>query len=267
MTKIGLFDSGVGGLTVLKELIAAMPHESYVYFGDTARYPYGGKSQETITRYSIENSAFLIDQGAELIAIACHTATSLALDTLQSTFSIPVLGVIEPAVEKMIATTQNKRLGVIGTRATIASGMYQRELLAYLPDASITALACPLFVPLIEEQITSLEILRLVIKETLAPFKDKKIDTLLLGCTHYPLLAELIQHEMGPDVQLVNPAKTFTEKLKKLNLPQSPKCESKFFVSDDPARFKAIGEAFLGIPMGFVEQVSLNPNYAIGSAL
>lgn len=258
MTKIGLFDSGVGGLTVLKELIASMPHESYVYFGDTARFPYGGKSQDTIIRYSIENSAFLIDQGVELIAVACHTATSLALDTLQNTFSIPVLGVIEPAVEKMIATTQNKRLGVLGTRATIASGMYQKELLKQLPDATVTACSCPLFVSLIEEQITSQEILRLVIKETLAPLKGKNIDTLLLGCTHYPLLADLIQQEMGPDVQLVNPAKTFTEKLKMVKLQQSPKCESQFFVSDDPERFRAIGEAFLGISMNSVQRVSFS---------
>lgn len=256
MTKIGLFDSGVGGLTVLKELIASMPHESYVYFGDTARFPYGGKSQDTIIRYSIENSSFLIDQGVELIAVACHTATSLALKTLQNTFSIPVLGVIEPAVEKMIATTQNKRLGVIGTRATIASGMYQTELLKQIPDATITACACPLFVSLIEEQITSCDILRLVIKETLKPLKGKNIDTLLLGCTHYPLLADLIQEEMGPDVQLVNPAKTFTEKLKNVKLQQTPKGDSQFFVSDDPERFRAIGEAFLGIPMHSVQRVS-----------
>lgn len=258
MTKIGLFDSGVGGLTVLKELIASMPHESYVYFGDTARFPYGGKSQDTIIRYSIENSTFLLDQGVELIAVACHTATSLALKTLQDTFKIPVLGVIEPAVEKMIATTQNKRLGVIGTRATIASGMYQKELLKQLPDAIITACACPLFVSLIEEQITSPEILRLVIKETLAPLKDKNIDTLLLGCTHYPLLADFIQQEMGPNVQLVNPAKTFTEKLKSFKLQQSSKSDSQFFVSDDPERFRAIGEAFLGIPMSSVQRVSFS---------
>ena len=262
MTKIGLFDSGVGGLTVLKELIESLPDKSYVYFGDTARFPYGGKSSDTIIRYAIENSTFLLDQGVELIAVACHTATSLALNTLQNTFTIPVLGVIEPAVKKMIATTKNNHLGVIGTRATIASGMYQNELLKHLPNATVTACACPLFVSLIEEQITSQKILRLVIKETLAPLKDKNIDTLLLGCTHYPLLAELIQEEMGPDVQLVNPAKEFSEQLTVLHVKQNhqiackPSCS--FFVSDDPIRFKAIGEAFLGIPMGSVERVSFS---------
>lgn len=258
MTKIGLFDSGVGGLTVLKELIASMPDKSYVYFGDTARFPYGGKSQETIVRYSLENSKFLLDQGVELIAVACHTATSLALSTLQATLNIPVLGVIEPAVEKVIASTKNKHIGVIGTRATIASGMYQKELLARLPDATITACACPLFVSLIEEQITSPEILRLVVKETLAPIKGKNIDTLLLGCTHYPLLAATIQEEMGPHVQLVNPAKTFTDNLARLNLKESPRCDPRFFVSDDPERFRSIGEAFLGISLGNVQRVSFS---------
>lgn len=257
MTKIGLFDSGVGGLTVLKELLTCMPDQSYVYFGDTARFPYGGKSQDTIIRYSIENSLFLLEHDVEIIAVACHTATSLALDTLQKTLNIPVLGVIEPAVEKMIATTKNKHLGVIGTRATIASGMYQKELLKHLPDAIITACACPLFVSLIEEQIISPEILRLVVKETLAPLKGKNIDTLLLGCTHYPLLAHYIQEEMGPDVQLVNPAKTFSENLLKYHMPKHTAYQQPhFFVSDDPDRFKAIGEAFLGIAMPQVQRIS-----------
>lgn len=260
MGKIGLFDSGVGGLTVLKELLTHLPHESYVYFADTARFPYGGKSQETIERYAIENSVFLLEQGVELITVACHTATSLALTTLKSTFTIPILGVIEPAVEKMIATTQNKHLGVIGTKATIASGMYQRELLRHLPDAFITASACPLFVSLVEEQITNPEILRLVVQENLKPLKGKNIDTLLLGCTHYPLLEQIIQEEMGPDVQLVNPAKTFAEKLLKIrtiNAKSSP-CDTSFFVSDDPERFRAIGEAFLGFPMKSVTKVSFS---------
>ncbi|MCE5294957.1 MAG: glutamate racemase [Chlamydiales bacterium] len=258
MTKIGLFDSGVGGLTVLKELLALMPNESYVYFADTARFPYGGKSQETITRYSIENSQFLIEKGVDLIAVACHTATSLSLPTLQSAFDIPVLGVVEPAVIKMITSTKNKRLGVIGTRATIASGMYQKTLLQHMPDATITACACPLFVSLIEEQITSQEILKLVVRETLAPLKDKGIDTLLLGCTHYPLLADVIAQEMGPDVLLVNPAKTFTDNLAKLNLKKSSPCDISFYVSDDPERFRSIGEAFLGIPMHNVQHVSFS---------
>lgn len=256
--KIGLFDSGVGGLTVLKELISQLPNKSYIYFGDTARFPYGGKSQETIIRYSIENSLFLLEKGVDLIAVACHTATSLALSELQNSFSIPILGVIDPAVDKMVATTKNRRLGVIGTRATISSGMYQKALAERLPDAAIFACACPLFVSLIEEQVTSQEILRLVVKETLAPLKDKNIDTLLLGCTHYPLLADVIQAEVGPDVQLVNPAKTFSERLAELPLKESPTADPCFYVSDDPERFRAIGEAFLGFKMPHIERVSFS---------
>jgi len=258
MTKIGLFDSGVGGLTVLKELLLREPDLSYVYFGDTARYPYGGKSQETIIRYSTENSRFLIDQGVDLICIACHTATSLALEALQTRVTIPILGVIDPAVEKMVQSTKNGHLGVLGTRATIQSGMYARALQEALPTASVTSLACPLFVPLIEEEITSPDILRLVVKETLAPLKGKEIDTLLLGCTHYPLLADYIQEEVGNTVTLVNPAKTFAEKYAQIKKSSPHTPEQAFFVSDDPDRFKAIGEAFLGISMKAVERVSFS---------
>ncbi len=259
MTKIGVFDSGVGGLTVLKELIHHLPDESYVYFGDTARCPYGGKSQETIERYSIENSLFLLEQGVELIAIACHTATSLALDRLQKTFTIPVLGVVEPAIEKMVASTQNKNLGVIGTRATINSGMYQKELAERLPDATITACSCPLFVPLVEEKFTNPDILRLVASEYLQPLKDKNIDTLLLGCTHYPLLEQIIQEIMGPKCQLINPAKTFAENLQKLRGKKAREAGNvSFFVSDDPERFKSVGETFLGFGMDTVHKVSFS---------
>ncbi len=257
MTKIGLFDSGVGGLTVLKELLSQHPQFSYVYFGDTARYPYGGKSKDTIIRYSTENSKFLIDQGVELICIACHTATSLALQELKEILSIPILGVIDPAVEKMVASTKNCHLGVLGTRATIQSGMYQKALHQAMPHARVSALACPLFVPLIEEQVTSSEILRLVVKETLAPIKDIGIDTLLLGCTHYPLLAHYIQDEMGDDVVLVNPAKTFAEKFGSISKPVDA-AKPEFFVSDDPDRFKAIGEPFLGISMERVERIAFS---------
>ncbi len=257
MTKVGLFDSGVGGLTVLKELLNQHPDFSYVYFGDTARYPYGGKSKDTIVRYSTENSKFLMEKGVELICIACHTATSLALEELKRELSIPILGVIDPAVEKMVASTKNGHLGVLGTRATIQSGMYQRALHKAMPHAKVSALACPLFVPLIEEQVTSPEILRLVVKETLAPLKGIGIDTLLLGCTHYPLLANYIQDEMGEEVTLVNPAKTFAERFAGFAKPQEETRHS-FYVSDDPERFKAIGETFLGIPMDQVERISFS---------
>lgn len=259
---IGLFDSGVGGLTVLKELIKLAPSLSYVYFGDTARYPYGSKSPLTIKRYSIENSIFLIEQGIDLLAIPCHTATACALDTLKKTFSMPVLGVIEPAVRKILETTKTKRIGVIATMATIKSGVYQKEILRQMPDALVTACPCPLFVSLVEERITvsSPEIVRLVVKEYLAPLKKKKVDTLLLGSTHYPHLQQVIQEEMGPEVQIVNPAKAFAEQiLQTIDAKTSEQAfQSKFFVSDDPKRFKAIGEPFLGFPMKNVQKISFS---------
>ena len=261
---IGMFDSGVGGLTVLKELLRVMPHESYVYFGDTARYPYGSKSPQTISRYSVENSIFLLEQNCQLIAIPCHTATALGMQRLKNTFSVPVLGVIEPAVEKVIQTTKTKRIGVIATKATILSGTYQREISARMEDAQVIACPCPLFVSLVEERISSREIVRLIVKEYLAPLKKKKVDTLLLGSTHYPHLMQVIQEEMGPEVQIVNPALAFAEKIaeQKRLMDFVPHEETfshpRFFVSDDPKRFKAIGEAFLGIAMKDVQKVSFS---------
>ena len=178
-TKIGLFDSGVGGLTLLKELLKLLPHHSYVYFGDTARCPYGPKSPETILRYSIENASFLLEHSIDMLVVACNTASAIALGELQKKLSIPVLGVIEPACAKVCSVTRSKRIGIIGTKALIRSGAYQRQILARLPDAHLTAKACPLFVPLVEEQVTDPAIILPIIKEHLAPLKQAHVDTLL----------------------------------------------------------------------------------------
>lgn len=258
---IGMFDSGVGGLTVLKELIRLLPDESYTYFGDTARFPYGSKSAPTIIRYSLENCIFLIEQGVKLLVVACNTATALSLQRLKETFNIPVIGVIEPVIEKVVATTQSKRVGIIATRSTVLSGIYQKEITSYLPGAQITACACPLLVSLIEERVTQKHIIKMIIKESLAPLKKKKIDTLVLGCTHYPLMESYIREEIGPDVQIINPGKACAEKLQALtqekNLRTSPSHASqyRFFVSDDPKRFKTIGETFLGFTLQNVKKV------------
>jgi len=262
---IGMFDSGVGGLTVLREVERLLPDDSFIYFGDTARCPYGGKSSTTIVRYSIENGTFLIDQGIDLLIVACHTASSLALDTLTKTFTIPVLGVVQPAVALATQVTQNGRIGVIGTKATIQSGVYQKELSLRLPEAMVFAQACPLFVPLIEEQFANETISRLIIKEYLEPFKEKNIDTLLLGCTHYPLLEMLIREEIGPNVQIVNPAKTCAEAALKIKTEKliraeqatlSQKRAHQFFVSDDPNSFRQIGERFFGIELPLIQTVT-----------
>ncbi len=263
--KIGMFDSGVGGLTVLREVERFLPTDSFIYFGDTARCPYGGKSNTTIIRYSIENSTFLIKQDIDLLIVACHTASSLALDTLTKTFNIPVLGVVRPAVALAAKVTQNKRIGVIGTKATIQSGVYQKELSDILSGAVVLAQACPLFVPLIEEQFANETISKLIVKEYLKPFKEEKIDTLLLGCTHYPLLERLIREEIGPDVQIVNPATACAQAALKIKgdaavftkQARSPgKIPHQFFVSDDPHSFRQIGERFFGIELPVIQTVT-----------
>ncbi len=257
--KIGMFDSGVGGLTVLKEFINLFPEQSYVYFGDTARFPYGSKSKETIIRYSIESAIFLMQQGVDLLVVACGTATSQALHQLTKLFSIPVVGVIEPTVQQVIRTTKTKRIGIIATRGTVRSKVYQAEIAKHLEGASVFSQACPLLVSLIEEQVSQPHLIRLVIKEALAPLKKQKVDTLVLGSTHYPLLTSFIQEEMGPDVTLINQGQACAQSLQhpcsSTRAPATP--TRQFFVSDDPPRFRATGEAFLGFAMPTVQKITL----------
>ena len=253
---IGIFDSGLGGLTVVKALREKAPGLSLVYFGDTARFPYGTKSASTIVRYAIENTGFLIDQGAQVIIIACNTATATALPYLQSHFSIPIYGVIEPAAQRAVELTKNKNIGVIATSRTVKTRSYTKAILQLLPEAHVTAIACPLLVSLIEDGAPSEEIKRLIIREYLRPFHDKQIDTLLLGCTHYPLVESLIQETLGTGVTIVDPAKTCAD-IVAADFPQAqnpiPSSTFRFFASDDTVRFRAIGEAFLGMKMGKVQ--------------
>ena len=258
--KIGVFDSGVGGLTVLREMARLLPDASFVYFGDTARCPYGPKSDTTIIRYSIENSIFLLEQDIDLLVVACHTASALAIDKLKTTFSIPILGMIESTIQKTCTTTRNQTIGVIGTKATIETQIYLKGIHARLQNAEVTQIPCPLFVPLVEEPPANENITRLIIHEYLHPFKEKKIDTLLLGCTHYPLIEQLIQEEMGPDVALVNPAACIAEAVKEIknSLVQRKNVAQKYtlFVSDDPKRFRKTGERFFGHPLPEVQAVA-----------
>lgn len=259
--SIGVFDSGVGGLTVMKELIKALPHEHLVYFGDTARVPYGEKSPDTILRFSIENSIFLMEQNIKLLVIACNTACAQAYDKLQQLLNIPVVGVIEPGAKKATQVTRRERIAVLGTKSTIQSGAYQRAIKRHLPDASITAVACPLFVPLVEEHFLSHDATRLIVKEYLAPLKVQQVDTVLLGCTHYPLLRPLIQEELGPDVQVVDSGTTCADQVSSLllhNQLQSPHAQSgtqRYFVSDDPDKFRLLGSRF-GMALDKVEVAS-----------
>ena len=248
---IGIFDSGVGGLTVMHELIEALPAESFVYLGDTGRYPYGNKSPETVTRYSLENAAFLVDKGIKLLVVACNAASSVALGALQAELPVPVVGVIEPGAKAAVARTATGRIGVIGTEVTIASGSYTRTLKRLRADLEIYTRACPLFVPLAEEGWTDNEVARATIAIYLGSLQKSGIDTLILGCTHYPLLKAAIGEYLGERVTLVDSAEETAREVRETlkadgALRQGGRGAASFFVTDVPDRFIKVGRRFLG---------------------
>jgi glutamate racemase len=229
-----------------------------IYFGDTARYPYGNKSAETVVRYAVENTRFLIDQGAQVIVVACNTATAVALKHLQSSFSVPIYGVVDPAVSQAVSKTKTGHIGVMATSRTVKTDSYTKAILKQLPTATVTAIACPLLVSVIEEGSPSEEATRLIVRAYLRPLKEHTVDTLILGCTHYPLMQSLIQEEMGPTVAIVDPAHTCADAVMTpflSPLTEQPSGTSQFFASDDAERFKKVGETFLGRKMGDVHIV------------
>jgi glutamate racemase len=256
---VGVFDSGIGGLTVVHELIRQLPNESIVYFGDTARVPYGPKSPETVRRYSREIASFLREQGVKNIVIACNTATAHALPALREEFEMPIVGVVEPGARAAVAATTHGHIGVIGTVGTIKSGAYERAIRAIDPDLRITARACPLFVPLVEEGWTEHEAVRLIAREYLEPLIAAEIDTLVLGCTHYPLLKPLLREVLGPEVRLIDSAEeTAAETARTLAAadlcaPPAAGAAYRFVASDDPLQFLQLGQRFLGGTMEGVE--------------
>jgi len=258
---IGIFDSGVGGLTVFKEIAHLLPGENLIYLGDTARVPYGTKSVTTVRRYALEAAEFLVDQGVKLLVVACNTASAVALPALRERFQLPVIGVIEPGARRA-AESQNRRIGVIGTAGTINSDRYPEAIHALLPDAQTTSVACPLFVPLAEEGWAEHEIARLTAVEYLQPLLAAKIDTLVLGCTHYPLLRNTLQKVLGTGVIMVDSAEETAKSVQQLFRQQglaNPEHGGRrdFFVTDVPTRFEHVGQAFLGADLGKVEQVQI----------
>ena len=259
---IGVFDSGIGGLTVVRALRRRLPRESIVYFGDPARFPYGTKSAETITRFAIEDAEFLLGRGVKLVVVACHSASSAALPELERRLPVPVLGVIEPGARAAVAATTYNRVAVIGTRATIASGSYEQAIRRLRRDIEIIAKATPLFVSLAEEGWLDGEVAEVVARRYLAGLTAEGIDALLLGCTHFPLLAPVISRVLGPSVLLVDSAEETARACAELlarqgQLNAGTAALPRFYLSDLAPNFQIVGERFLGEPLTDVLRASV----------
>lgn len=272
MTKeqpIGVFDSGIGGLSVLRQLIRFMPYERYIYLGDTARVPYGNKSEETVRQYAAECTEFLLERKVKFIVVACNTASSVAMDAVRATANeVPVIGMIMPAAGAALRATANKKIGVIGTRATINSGAYTNAILKLEKDEKVKVIAksCPLFVPIIEEGLVSHPASRMIAEDYLTELKKKEIDTLVLGCTHYPLMNQLLT-ELLPGVSLIDSGEHASVNALRLLAENKilvderdefiVKPEIDFYVTDLPAHFFEIAQRFLGFSVDSPQKISL----------
>jgi glutamate racemase len=264
--SIGIFDSGIGGLTVFREIAKILPREDLIYLGDTARVPYGTKSAATVTRYAIQNVRFLLRENVKLVVVACNTASAFALEALREEFSIPILGVIEPGVSGTLRTLSgkpSKKVTVIGTEGTIASEAYSRSLLRQDPHVSVTGTACPLFVPLVEEGWWENDVAERVARVYLQETLRQGLDALILGCTHYPLLKRTIRKVVGPNAVLVDSAEETAQEVSRLLgkdrllRESNPVSQRKFFVTDSPERFQRVGSMILGQALTNVHHVEI----------
>ena len=260
---IGVFDSGVGGLTVVRALKRHLPDYNILYFGDTARTPYGTKSPETVIRYAIEDAEILLQRGAQVLVVACNTASSVATDTLRQRFDVPIFEVISPAVRMAVSQAKARRVGIIGTRATVNSGVYEEKIKALRPDIKVYANACPLLVPLVEEGWLKRGETRKIVKKYLHPLKLKQIDTLILGCTHYPLLKEIIQAKIGKRVKVIDSSDALSILIKEFlrdnagiasKLIRDGTCQ--FYVSDVTEHLKKLASNILKTAAG-LEHIKL----------
>jgi glutamate racemase len=262
---IGVFDSGVGGLTVVKEIMSALPAEAIVYFGDTARVPYGTKSRETITKFAMEDASFLMSHNVKAIVVACNTVSSNSLPHLKHHFSVPIIGVIEPAVLQACQKTTRKRIGIIGTDATVESNVYRETFQSLCPEVEVFSKSCPLFVPLAEEGWTDREATALIAEEYLSELLNKDIDTIVLGCTHYPILKDVIRQVTGEHVVLIDSALYTAAFLRRslehegLLRTSKEKATSLFFLSDIPRKFPDIAERFLGKQIDHLSIIDITP--------
>ena len=262
---VGVFDSGVGGLTVAREIMRHLPNENIVYFGDTARVPYGSKSKDNIIRYSRQIIHFLRTKGVKAIVIACNTASALALDVVREESDIPIIGVVEPGARAELETTKTRKIGVIGTEGTIRSAMYEKIIQGIDPEASVIGKACPLFVPLVEEGFAKHRVTQEIIDYYLASFMETDIDSLILGCTHYPLLRSRIREYVGEKITLVNPAYETAMDLKQLlkardmeNTDNSQEHAAySFYVSDAADKFKQFANSILPYDIETTKQINI----------
>jgi glutamate racemase len=269
---IGVFDSGIGGLTVVRELLDTLPNERIVYFGDTARVPYGGKSVETIKRYAAEDTELLLAHDVKLIVAACNTVSANALEEVErAAGGVPVIGMIGPCAREALKRTKSGRIGIIGTEATIASRAYETQIARKAEAASnqtkTFSQACPLFVPLAEEGWIDHPATEMIVREYLAPLIENDIDTLILGCTHYPVLIDAIQRVVGPGVTLINSGEAAAHAVSDLLKPGTPngkKPDHMILVSDVPRKFQSIGERFLGRKLPIARQVVFKEAWVIG---
>ncbi len=262
MRPIGVFDSGLGGLTVMKAVMKMLPNEDIIYFGDTARVPYGTKSPEAIKKFSRQNAEILISRGVKAVVVACNSSSSYALDLLQQECAVPVIGVIDPGVRKALQVTRNNRIGVIATQATVNSHAYAQRMKRERPDAYVIEKACPLFVPLVEEGWFAHSVTEQVAEEYLAAVKKTKVDCLILGCTHYPLLKSVLRKVLGKAIRLIDSADEVARDLKDLLEQKNLLCmqsgkdtRHQFFVSDEPGHFQKLAKRFLGRDIPVVEKL------------
>jgi glutamate racemase len=259
VSRIGIFDSGVGGLTVQRAILEAVPAADTVYLGDTARVPYGTKSAETVTQYSLRNARFLARHGIDLLVVACNTVSAVALPALRAELSVPVVGVVDPGARAAARASRTGRIAVIGTQGTVASGAYQEAIRRERPEATVLARACPLFVPLAEEGWTDAEdeLVRGIVRRYLAPVREAQVDTLVLGCTHYPLLRGAIAAEL-PGVALVDSANAVAAEVReRLGAGGRESADHRFFVTDAPEKFLSVAGRFLGRPVERAEHVDV----------
>jgi glutamate racemase len=260
---LGVFDSGVGGLTVLRALHVRLPAEGTLYLGDSARMPYGAKSRETVERYALAAARFLCDRGVKALVVACSTASSVALETLRNSLNIPVVGVVDAGVGRALATTRGGALAVAATEATVRSGAYQRALAAAKPGTEVVARACPLFAPLVEEGSVDGPLAQAVVRHHLGDLANQGVDTLLLGCTHYPLLQRTIEAVLGPGIAVVDAADSVADEVgrilaeRQLTAPGGFPPIRRYFATDAPDRLQALGTRFLGAQVPAVELVEL----------